>query len=294
MSLLLGAIVHPGPRVKLNGVRVTGVSTPTRQFKENEDWLGSGPGLVVVLDGCGTNDALAGQVNRHCVHGLTWYVKTLGTALLRGAGSSATPLADALATAITETASAHQGRCDLAHPLTPASTVVAMRVNRANVEYLVLSDSTLILDDGSAEPIVVTDDRLARLDLPPYGDAERASPQYAQIARERVRRIGEMRNRPDGFPIAAADPNAAYRAVTGHLDRDRLRRALLATDGATRLVDTFEQLTWGQLLDLADAQGPEEIITRTRETEESDLDCTRWPREKTHDDATVAFCTFQS
>lgn len=293
MSPLIGVIVHPARRVKLDGVRVTGVSTPTRPFEENEDWLGSGPGLVVVLDGCGAGDTLAEEVDRHCVHGLPWYVKTLGTALLRGGTDPATPLDDALATAIAETASAHHGRCDLRHPLTPAANVAALRVNRMTVEYLVLSAATVLLDDGSGEPIVVTDDRLSRLDLPAHGDSAHGGDRHREISAERLRLIGAARNRPDGYPVAAAEPQAAYQAVTGHLDRHRLRRALLATAGATRLVDLFGELTWPQLLDLAAERGPDEVVSRTRRAEDTDPDCTGWPRDTVHEDATVVYCSFE-
>ncbi|GAA4913802.1 integrase [Stackebrandtia albiflava] len=271
---------------------MTGVSTPTRPFKENEDWLGSGPDMVVVLDGCGVGDALAADVDRRCVHGLPWYVKTLGTALLRSGADRATPLPDALATAIADTASAHRGRCDLRHPATPASTVVVLRQNREAVEYLVLSDSVLVVDDGGEEPMVLTDDRLNRLNLTPYGEAAPGSAEFVEISRRRADELARARNRPDGFPIAAADPKAAYRALTGHLGRGRVRRALLATDGATRLVELFGKMTWLGLLNLAETRGPEEVIARTRSVEESDPDSSKWRRGKVHDDATVAFCQF--
>lgn len=273
-------------------MRVTGVSTPTRPFKENEDWLGSGPGVVVVLDGCGRPDSIADETERGCVHGLPWYVKTLGTALLRGAGDPATPLDDALATAIAETATAHHGRCDLRHPSTPASTVVILRENRRNVEYLVLSDSTVAIDDGSPEPIVVTDDRVSRIPFPEPDAAGRPGVDQPDRARTFIARLDRMRNTPDGFPIAAADPQAAYRALTGHLAVEQVRRAVLASDGATRLVDLFAELTWTELLDLATSAGPEEVINRTRRTELSDPECVKWRRGKTHDDATLALCLF--
>lgn len=273
-------------------MRVSGISTPTRPFKENEDWLGSTPGIVVVLDGCGVSDMLAAEVDRRCVHGLPWFVRTLGTALLRIGSDVATPLNEALATAVADTAAAHHGRCDLKHPETPASTVAALRVNRDFVEYLLLSDSVLVVDDGGSEPIVVTDPIDGRVSLPPYGDARPGDPEYLDVSRARKRRLTELRNHADGFPIAAADPQAAFRAVTGQLDRGRVRRALVATDGATRLVEQFQQLTWPQLLDLAETAGTEEIVKRTRAIEESDLGCRRWPRGKVHDDATAALCLF--
>ncbi|ADD40086.1 hypothetical protein [Stackebrandtia nassauensis] len=270
-------------------MRVTGVSTPTRPFRDNEDWLGSGPGVVVVLDGCGQPDNIAEDTERGCAHGLPWYVKTLGTAVLRSAGDLATPLDDALATAIAETATAHHGRCDLHHPSTPASTVVILRENRRTVEYLVLGDSTIAIDDGSPEPIVVTDDREIRIPFPSIGSDEE---QAKRNTREYMAVVEKLRNQPDGFPIAAADPQAAYRALAGHLGTEQVRRAIVASDGATRLVDRFGILTWTELLDLASSGGPEEVINQTRTAETTDLECKKWPRGRAHDDATLALCVF--
>lgn len=273
-------------------MKVTGVSTPTRPFKENEDWLGSGPDMVVVLGGCGVGDVVTANIERHCVHGLAWYVRTLGTAMLRTGSDAATPLPDVLATALAETAAAHHGRCDLRHPETPAATVVAVRQNQETIEYLILSDATLVVDDGSEEPIVLTDDRSARLTLEEYGDAPYGSQAFAEIARRRADQVVRMRNRPEGFPIAASDPQTAYRAVAGQLSRAQARRALLASDGATRLVTPFGQLTWLGLLNLAETHGPEEIIARTRAVEKSDPQAKRWRRDRIHDDGTAAFCLF--
>lgn len=271
-------------------MRITGVSSPTRPFKENEDWLGSAPDTVVVLDGCGHPDAL-GEIDHRCVHGTPWYVRALGTALLRGASDSATPLDDALASAIAETASAHHGRCDLSWPASPSSTVLVLRQSHNGVEYLVLGDSTIVVDDGGAEPIVLTDDRMSRVELPPRPD--RASSWYLDETRGRVEQLHRMRNQPDGYPIAQSDPSAAYKAMVGHLDTDRLRHALLVTDGAARGVEVFGEFGWGELLGLAEREGPEAVIARTRELEESDPESQQWPRGKVHDDATAAYCTFE-
>lgn len=292
MSPLIGRIVQSGGRVKLDNVKVTGVSIPKQPFKENEDWLGSGNNLVVVLDGCGVPDGVETEIERPCRHGLSWFVNTLGTALLRGAGDAVTPLDDALATAIAETASAHQGNCDLTHPHSPAATAVVLRASRGAIEYLVLADATLLIDDGTGDPIVVTDDRLDRLTLPEYDDSPRGSARRLKIARERVDTIAARRNKPDGYPIAVSDPQAAYQAMTGHIKTERVRRAALASNGATRLVDRFAQMSWRQLLDLAQEKGPDAVISRTRDVERSDLEATVWPRERIHDDATLAYCSF--
>ncbi|MFD0854554.1 integrase, partial [Actinomadura adrarensis] len=70
---------------------------------------------------------------------------------------------------------------------------------------------------------------------------------------------------------------------------DELRALALLSDGASRLADRFGLLTWSGLLDVLRGDGPDALIARTRAAERDDPDGRRWPRGKTHDDATAAF-----
>ena len=74
-------------------------------------------------------------------------------------------------------------------------------------------------------------------------------------------------------------------------DRDRVLRELdavaLLSDGASRLVDRFDLMSWPELLAVLRKAGPTELIARTREVEASDPDGMRWPRGKASDDATA-------
>ena len=94
------------------------------------------------------------------------------------------------------------------------------------------------------------------------------------------------RNRPGGYWVAAADPQAASQAVTGTLPAKSLRRAVLLSDGASRLVDLFDLATW-ELLALLDENGPEELLRQVRDAEAVDPEARQWPRTKRSDDATA-------
>jgi hypothetical protein len=61
----------------------------------------------------------------------------------------------------------------------------------------------------------------------------------------------------------------------------------LLSDGATRLVDKFALVDWPGLLAVLDSTGPEGLIRRVREVEDSDPDGRHWPRSKARDDATA-------
>lgn len=181
------------------------VSEPGDSSCPNEDFASVGlpasgqGGSLVVLDGVTPPRSATG-----CLHSVPWFTARLGGALTELTVSLPdVPLAEALSRAISRTAAAHAGTCDLSHPRTPQATVAVARWSGDAVEYLVLSDCALLLQapDGTVTPVL--DDRLARL--------PRALLASDAIVDTRVR------NKEGGFFTAAADPAVAERAVTGSL-----------------------------------------------------------------------------
>jgi hypothetical protein len=104
-----------------------------------------------------------------------------------------------------------------------------------------------------------------------------------------TRALRRARNQPGGYWVAAADPQAASQAVTGTLPASSLQRAVLLSDGASRLVDLFELATWEELLALLDENGPEELVRQVRAAEATDPEGRQWPRTKRSDDATAVY-----
>jgi hypothetical protein len=275
-------------------VRLASVGAPDHEM--NEDFCFAAPGLVGVLDGVTVLDGL----DTGCVHGPAWYVRHLATWLQRGyvlAPDRALP--DLLAEAIDRTRADHEGRCDLSHPSTPASTVSLLRETPDAVEYLVLCDSPVVIERG-AEVEVVTDGRHAATVAQIRAEALAApEPLDSSGHVERLRRVltkqREHTNQPGGYWIAAANPAAAAQAVTGSAPvrgAGRVRRAALLTDGASRAVEEFELFDWRELMDVLTAGGPLALIARVRAAELGDYDGYARPRYKRHDDATAALCLF--
>ncbi|MFI0409651.1 hypothetical protein [Actinomadura sp. 3N508] len=150
-------------------MRVTWATDQGSAERGNEDFVAAASGAVVVLDGCG----LALGTDLGCAHGTAWYARSLGTRLLarmldgigppggpsggppagppvgppEGAHTPGTrPLVARLAGAIADVAASHRATCDLRMPTTPAATVLALRLRGDVVDYLVLADSTVLLD----------------------------------------------------------------------------------------------------------------------------------------------------
>lgn len=267
-------------------MRIT-FATEAAPGRPNEDFVAATPEAVVLLDGAGT----PAGAESGCSHGVAWYARTLGSTLLASITQNTTTLAEALAESIKTVSSMHQGTCDLDHPGSPSATVVMLRHTGDTLQWLVLADSVLLLDVGTAEPMAVTDDREARIGRryrATMDALDAGSPEHAAAHREYVETLRAHRNRDGGFWVAAIDPQAADQALTGAVPAHTVHTAALLSDGASRLVDRFGLATWRQTLDTLHEHGPQELLKLVRAAEHSDPDGSRWPRGKTFDDATVA------
>uniref|UniRef100_UPI0008374B77 protein phosphatase 2C domain-containing protein n=1 Tax=Streptomyces lushanensis TaxID=1434255 RepID=UPI0008374B77 len=210
-----------------------------------------------------------------CVHGVSWFTSRLGGALAELSGSRRDmTLAEVLGVSITRTADAHRETCDLSHVRTPQATVVLARWGADEVEHLVLSDSTLLLESPDGDVRAVLDDRLDRLPREALRSAASAD---------------ALRNAEGGFFTAAADPAVAARAVTGRTPTAEVRSLLALTDGAARWVEVFGEGGWADCLALVRKSGPQELIDRVRAAESADPDGVTFRRGKTSDDATVTY-----
>ncbi|MFF5961536.1 protein phosphatase 2C domain-containing protein [Streptomyces luteogriseus] len=255
-------------------------SEPGDADRPNEDFASVGlpasgqGGSVVVLDG-----VTPPRTGTGCLHSVPWFTARLGGALTELTVSLPdVPLVDALSRAIARTSEAHATTCDLSHPRTPQATVVAVRWDPDTVEYLVLSDSALLLEspDGVVRPVL--DDRLTLL------------PRSALATDAQV--DATLRNREGGFFTAAADPSVAARAVTGTVPRGQVRALAALTDGATRWVERFEEGDWTDCFHLVRKEGPQALVDRVRALERSDAAATFLGRSKRHDDATAVYVEF--
>ncbi|MGW7355854.1 hypothetical protein ACWGI0_04030 [Streptomyces sp. NPDC054802] len=259
-------------------MRIELAASPGSPERPNEDWVsvalpasGQG-GTLVALDGV---TPPSGDVG--CVHGVPWFTARLGGALVELSGSRRDlALRDVLAESIRRTADSHRQTCDLSHVRTPQATVVLARWGAADedVEYLVLSDSTLLLEspDGTVRPVL--DDRLDRV------------PREALLTHATA---DALRNAEGGFFTAAADPSVAGRAVAGSVPRGGVRSLTALTDGASRWVDMFAEGDWAACVALLRKEGAQGLIDRVRELEAAAQARTAVVRWKLHDDASAVF-----
>ncbi|MEU6401239.1 hypothetical protein [Streptomyces sp. NPDC046985] len=259
-------------------MRTEVVSEPGGPDRPNEDFAalalpasGQG-GCLVVLDG-----VTPPRTETGCLHSVPWFTARLGGALTELTVSRGDlTLTEILEHAISRTAQAHSLTCDLSHPRTPQATAVLARWSEGLLEYLVLSDSALLLEHDDGRVVPVLDDRLARL------------PRAALATDALV--DATVRNKEGGFFTAAADPSAAERAVTGTAPLSGLRALAALSDGAARWVETFREGDWAQCLGLLRKEGARALVDRVRALEAVDREeRALLGRNKTHDDATAVF-----
>ncbi|MEH0424512.1 hypothetical protein [Streptomyces sp. B21-083] len=252
----------------------------------NEDWGAGTPTLAVVLDGLSTAGLTTG-----CRHGVPWYVAHLGSQLVAALADMDRQLADGLSDALERVAKLHP-ECDLKNPGTPSATVAVLRHRSGILDHLVLADSPIVFE-GPQGYSVFTDLRVD--DVLPEIRAEveqheTHTPEHRETLQRLVLAQREVRNTPEGYWVAAADPEAAGHALTGMTSLSEVQAAAVMSDGVSRLVTEYEMATWSDVFATLRAGGPRDLIAAVRKVEATDPTGRRWPRYKSGDDATVVLC----
>ncbi|MFD7166596.1 hypothetical protein [Streptomyces violascens] len=252
----------------------------------NEDWVAGTPTLAIVLDGLSTAGLDTG-----CRHGVPWYVAHLGGQLVAALADPGSTLTAGLASALERVAALHP-ECDLANPGTPSATVAVLRQREGFFDHLVLADSPIVLE-GHEGFTVITDLRVEDV-LP---DLKAEVEQYETHTAEHkaalkrfVTAQRQTRNMPNGYWVAASTPEAAEHALVGSIPAEEVGAAAVLSDGVSRLVAEYRMATWHEAFTTLRTGGPQELINSVRKVEALDPTGRRWPRYKSGDDASAAFC----
>ena len=110
-------------------MRVTASSDPGSPDRPNED------GIVICADTVAVLDGATARTDTGCIHGVAWFVEHLAKAIAK---HSELGPADALASAIRDTADQHRDTCDLMHPGTPSAAVAIVQIRNQVLRYLLL------------------------------------------------------------------------------------------------------------------------------------------------------------
>lgn len=263
----------------------TSAGHPERPDHVNEDFVGAVTDAVVLLDGAGIPGA-----DHLCRHGVEWYTRRLGAALLAHLPGHGRELPDVLADAIAEVADLHRDTCAIEDSASPQAAVAVVRLGEEQLDVLVLGDCHVVVAGAGADPLVVTDGRepavraecLAPLSGMPRGtvDFDRALEGVKAAFRAR-------RNVPGGFWVAKDAPAAAREAVLATPPLREVTGVGLLSNGVTRLVDPYGVTGWPEVVRTLARDGPTELVRAVRAAED---DAARRDEDRdAPDDATAAW-----
>lgn len=247
----------------------------------NQDRYITGSGFAAVLDGA---TSVAGDRS----HDPGWYAEQLAEAIGQTVPRGG-PLGDAVAEAIRIVRDAHA----LSSETTPTSTVALARWSESAVETYVLGDSYVVVlrSDGTEE--VHTDDRLDSVGVDERGAYQNRLAEgcgYDAGHRALLLKLqaaqAQRRNRPDGYWIAGADPEAGLRGLSATADLASVAALVLASDGVA-IERHSGGTTWTDLYRASVRHGLDAVLESIHKSEATDLNGQRWPRSKVHDDKTL-------
>lgn len=254
---------------------------------KNQDRYAYGDGWAFVLDGASSFTKTQPE------HDGGWYADHLKQALSAGLmdhSKRATP--EIVEDAIRTVAETHGG--DVAS--CPTSTIALARWNNETVEAYLLGDSTAALVSLRNEE-VLSDARLAEIARPlreEYRSRLRKGQGFDEhhqgLLRQLQARQATVRNRPNGYWIAGAEPEAANNAITCIRRIPPVHTLVLASDGAASGIRYGVLPTWAAFA----SRDPDETLQIVHDTEERDAQASTWPRSKPHDDKTAIVITFRT
>jgi hypothetical protein len=285
------ALTRPSSQVRVVP-QVTLASAARPNKRRNEDLVGVLGPYAWLLDGTSPR----GQ--RCCDRDGAWYVQRLSAALAAALTSDSRDLQDALEAALAIVAQEHAAGCgDPSQAAGPSATVLIVRHQDTQLDFLLLGDSALLLetDQGVSHH---SDKRLAnvapelrrRIKQRLGAGHGYESEAHRGLVEELVAAERAVRNTDDGYWIASFDPRAAHHSLTGShtigAEPGEVRRAALLSDGLERAVTIFDlYASWEELMQALIVSGPSALIQQVRDAEAADGTGQLHPRTAASDDA---------
>lgn len=258
----------------------------------NEDRVGQARRAAWVLDGATglTDDSFTDAASDGA-----WFVDRFDRALSATVTDVERSLSEIVTECIETVASdfaALVSEDDVDDAALPSGALALARWDETSLEYFVLGDCSLAV---AHEDELVThfgegprelDDEVVRemqslLTEQGYSYGEAREAVSDTLAAHR-----RLKNEPDGYWTLGLEPDAVDHATIGSHPRSTIEDACLFSDGFEPIVETYDLFRdWGTAMDYVRENGPVRTVRILRAVEESDPNCTRYPRLKPSDDA---------
>jgi len=176
----------------------------------------------------------------------------------------------------------------------PSASLAVAQLVGGEIALLMLGDCKLLLrqNDGRVEAfdqssVAPFDAKVVEALRAIQAGGETALSKIAPRLTPLIRENRLWKNRPNGYGVLTADPACLAFAETARRPAADVTHLLLATDGFYRLVDAYDMLTAGELMQAAIERGLAPLYAELRRLEDADPDCLAHPRLKARDDATA-------
>jgi hypothetical protein len=265
----------------------------TAEAGVNEDLAGNSPPFYWVLDG---STPLFGKNVRGFGSDALWLVETIDARLRKALTDRADRDLEQILRSVATVLGREFKRAGIPEgPEGPSAAIGLVRLRASRLDYAILGDITVVVRSGRRVE-AVRDERVVEFDRAAVELLTRelssgATYDHARRAvHKALRENRKYMNAQPGYWILSNKARAAHHAVTGSLEVTPGSEILVASDGFSRVVDTFRLYRgWTGLLSEVRAGSLASAIRRLRTAERKDPQCRRYPRLSPADDATALY-----
>jgi hypothetical protein len=264
----------------------------------NEDKIGHFMNYVWLMDGVTClSDSRTGEISDS-----KWFVDKFSEILVQILDDSK-ELKEMLKEAVIKTYEAYRTATNyqvIEKNQFPSSSLIILRQKGNQLEYYLLGDSTLIIENGQ-EVIRLTQDTLGEFEkeilqkiyqtyISQTISFEEARKSHAsEILSKRAHR-----NEEGGYYILSFEESAIDYGLTGKFEIHQPLHFLMMSDGFAGYMDIFNRVANSrEFIEKVRERGLSAIGKELYEIEESDHDCTHYLRFKKRDDTTCIFGTIE-
>lgn len=185
----------------------------------------------------------------------------------------------------------HPDKIDL-----PSASIVIIRVNDNKMEYFLLGDCTLIIQNASGESLVHKQYLLEKLDGIAKAEVLKLIRDKGMKFSEAKQKISSLlikhrllKNTPEGYWTLEFEKEAVEKSLWGSVDLEECQKVLLMSDGFSAIFDSYSYTNKDNIISLIEEQGLQRACSIIRAIENEDSEILRFPRFKKSDDASAVF-----
>ena len=177
----------------------------------------------------------------------------------------------------------------------PSSSIVLTRWIKDTLEYFILGDCTLIIENNN-KLNVIKDDSVTRLDNKVFEAMDEIMRKEGKTLSEAKKEVNNLivrnrllKNTNEGYWILGFDAEAVDRGLYGKIQCDKDAKLLMASDGFSAITDRYNYIDMENLIHEAQNKGLDNLCRKLRQIEEDDSSGDKYPRFKKNDDASAIY-----